>query len=143
MRFGFVIRRHQGPLGLTDDRAGRRTFCQSNDLAPLYFGQARSAPRSRPITQPVDPLGIETHDAFAHGLGMAAQFVRNRGGSPPLPTSDNHLSPQNPIAGCVPTLGKPTNLAFFRIIARGLGTEQLRHRRLPIILDDASILHHH
>jgi hypothetical protein len=140
MRVGFGLRRHQRPLGLADDRAGRRAFREGNDLASFRFGQAGFPPRSRPITQTVDSLGIEANNAFAYRLGMAAQFLRDRGGPQPVPASDNHPCPQNPIARRVPTLGESANLAFFSGITGIAGTQEFRHRRLPIILDDTSIL---
>jgi hypothetical protein len=104
VRLSFGIRQHQRPRGRADDRARRRTFCESKDLALFRFGQARLAPGAGTITQPVDPLSGEAPKAFAHGLGMAAQFLGNCGGPPPLPAADNHACAANPIARRVPTL---------------------------------------
>lgn len=131
MRWGIRICHCERSVGKTHDRTAGRPLRKGNDLAPLVFSQAGFAPRSRTITQTVNSLGIETHEAFAHRLGMAPQFVRNRGGSEPLPASDNHPGPLDPIARCMPTLGKSTNLAFFNVILRFSGSQEFRHRRLP------------
>jgi hypothetical protein len=141
MAFGFRVGGDKGPLGLAHDRTGRRALGQRDDLAALRFGQARFTPRAQPIPETLEPFCIEAHNPLAHGLRMAAQFVGDRRGSPSVPTVDNHPRPEDPIAGRVPALGEPTNLAFFRVIAGSPGTKEFRHRRLLIILDDALILY--
>jgi hypothetical protein len=70
---------------------------------------------------------------------MAVQFVGDCRGPPSSPTVDNHLCPEDPIAGRVPALSQPTNPAFFRVIAGSSGLQEFGHRRLSIIFDDASI----
>lgn len=98
-------------------------------------------PRARSIPQPLQPFSIEAPDSLAHGLGMAAELVGDRRRPQTRPTPANHPRPLNPIAGRVPALGEPTDLVLFSIIAGSPGTQEFWHRRLPIILDDASILH--
>jgi hypothetical protein len=141
-RSGFGIRRHQRPLGLPHDRARRAALRQGDDLAALRFGQPRLAAWPRPVAQPVDALRIEAGKALTHRLRVAAQLGGDRRRPQTRPTPGNHPRPLNPVAGRVPALGEPTDLVLFSIIARSPGTQEFRHRRLPIILDDASILHH-
>lgn len=131
MRFGFGIRRRQCSIGPTEDGTWRTAFRESDDLAPLVFGQAWFASGSWTITQPVDSFGIEANDSFADRLGMAAQFLRNRAGPQPVPTPDNHLGAENPVTGRVSTLGKPTDPAFFSVVVGIPSMQEFRHRRLP------------
>jgi hypothetical protein len=136
-----LIGRHQCPIGLANDGTRWTTLGQSDDLASLGFGQAGFASRSGSISQPVEPFGIEASDPLANGLRMTSEFPSNPRRAQPFPTPDNHPGPQDPIAGRVSALGQSAHLALFGSIARRFGAQQFRHRRLPILFDDATILH--
>jgi hypothetical protein len=138
-----IVGRYQRPIRLADDGTRRARLGKSDDLTSLRFGQPGFASRTRSIPQSVEPLGIESNNPFADRLGMAAQFFGNRRGRQPVPTPDDHPGPQDPIARSMPALGQSANPAFFSRIARHVGTQQFRHRRLHINLDGASILHLH
>jgi hypothetical protein len=77
----------------------------------------------------------ERGPSMDHKMGDA----RPRQPTPEPTTGDNHLCPEDPTAGRGPALGEPTHRALFRVIAGSPGTPEFRHRRLPLILDDAAI----
>jgi hypothetical protein len=64
---------------VTDQPPRRWGGNQCHDGAALGFGDPRLPAGTRPIAQPIQPLGIEPHEAVPHRLRMAAQFGGDRG----------------------------------------------------------------
>jgi hypothetical protein len=68
--------------------------------------QATGAPRSGPITQPLEPFGIAAMQAAPHGEATAAQLGGNGLDSPAFPTVDDHPGMHSPIRRPMSTGGQ-------------------------------------
>src|SRR5579859_5059580 len=69
-----------------------------------------------PITQPFDPLGIETVEPLAYRLGATIQCLGNRFYLLCVPTPYDYSCMQNPIGWSMPTPCQSAHPPFFLLI---------------------------
>jgi hypothetical protein len=100
---------------------------EAEDHAALGLGQPGLPPGAGAIGEPVEPLGVEAEQPFAHRLGMAAQLLGDRGRPEAVPAPRDHPRPTDPVPGRVPAPGQLADAALLSSIERWAGTQQLRH----------------
>lgn len=109
---GSVGRGSDHPVPVPDQTARRLTPRQGDQAAALVLAEAAGAAGTGPVTEPVEPLGVEAGEPLAHRLGMTPQGGGDHSGALPVPTAHNHLRPPDPVTRRVPAPSQLPDVAF-------------------------------
>jgi hypothetical protein len=79
------------------------------------------------MPSPSSPRSFQGVEAFAHGLGMAIEFLGNDPRAQPVPTARDHPGMQDPIGRGMEAAGEAAHLSFFMVIPGWASSKQFGH----------------
>jgi len=109
---------------------------QGEDRAALELGEPRRAPGAGLDAQALESPRVEGVHPVAHGLGVAAEFLRDLPCAQPVPTARDHLSVDDPVGGRMGAGCQRADLALFMGV-EGRARSTLVQEQLRILLLDS------